>query len=79
MKLYSLFYHKEHWGRNSLKRSRGKKKIGKRQQKKYNVKRDNLKYLQTAGIIIIKNLIFWPLKLRAKAVKICRNFTESEL
>ena len=44
-------------------------------RKKYDVKRDDLKYLQTAEIIIIKNLIFWPLKLSAKAVKICLSFT----
>ena len=31
--------------------------------------------LQTAGLIMIKNLIFWPLKLTAKAVKICLSFT----
>ena len=46
-------------------------------QKKYDINRDNLKYLQTAGIIIIilKSLIFWPAKLTAKAVTICLNFT----
>ena len=31
--------------------------------------------LQTAGLIMIKNLIFWLLKLTAKAVKICLSFT----
>ena len=31
--------------------------------------------LQTAGLIMIKNLIFWLLKLTAKAVKICPSFT----
>ena len=31
--------------------------------------------LQTAGLIMIKNLIFWPLKLTAEAVKICLSFT----
>ena len=74
-KLYSLFYHEENGSRNSLKRSRGKKIGRKKKQKKYDVKRDNLKYLQTAEIIIIKNLIFWTLKLTAKAVKISLNFT----
>ena len=48
-------------------------------QKKYDIKRDNLKYLQTAEIIIIKNLIFWPLKLTAKAVKVCLNFTRVQV
>ena len=48
-------------------------------QKKYDIKRDNLKYLQTAGIIIIKNLIFWPLKLTAKAVNVCLNFTRVQV
>ena len=52
----------------------------KKNRSKNDVKRDNLKYLQTAEIIIIKNLIFWPLKLTTKAVKICLNFIpESEL
>ena len=31
------------------------------------------------GIIIIKNLIFWPLKLTAKRVKICLNFINSRV
>ena len=46
----------------------------KKNRSKNDVKRDNLKYLQTAEIIIIKNLIFWPLKLTTKAGKICLNF-----
>ena len=60
------------------------KSRSKNTKEKYDVKRDDLKYLQTAGIIVIKNLIFWPLKLTAKAaIKICLNLVtilpESEL